>query len=157
MSTDNISIANKREKSRRKKPAPDAASAAANGLVALMSEFGSSYVRWVRSLLPEGTSLTVPRAALLGVLAAKGERILMGELGELLGVSPRNVTVIVDGLEHEKLVTRVAHERDRRATFVEITPAGKEVAAQVLAPHQNRVAGLFDTALTASECAQSRA
>lgn len=119
-----------------------------------MSEFGSSYVRWVRSLLPEGTSLTVPRAALLGVLAAKGERILMGELGELLGVSPRNVTVIVDGLEHEKLVTRVAHERDRRATFVEITPAGKEVAAQVLAPHQNRVAGLFDTALTASECAQ---
>jgi len=99
-----------------------------------MSAFGSHYVRFVRSCLPESDGMTVPRATMLGLLANKGERIVMGELGELLGMSPRNVTVLVDGLEKEQLVRRVPHERDRRATYIEITEKGKGVAAAILAP-----------------------
>lgn len=87
---------------------------------------------------------------MLGMLANKGERIIMGELGELLGMSPRNVTVLVDGLEKGQLVRRVPHERDRRATYIEITEKGKGVAAAILEPHKKAIAGLFD-ALTAKE------
>jgi hypothetical protein len=57
-----------------------------------------------------------------------------GELGELLGMSARNVTVLVDGLEKEQRVRPVPHERDRRATYIEITEKGKGVAAAILAP-----------------------
>lgn len=94
--------------------------------------------------------MTVPRGTMLGLLANKGERIVMGELGELLGMSPRNVTVLVDGLEKEQMVRRVPHERDRRATYIEITEKGKGVAAAILAPHKKAIAGLFDS-LTAKE------
>jgi len=119
-------------------------------LVELMSAFGSLYVRFVRSCLPESEGMTVPRATMLGLLASKGERIVMGELGELLGMSPRNVTVLVDGLEKEQLLRRVPHERDRRATYIEITEKGKGVAASILGPHKKAIAGLYD-ALTAKE------
>lgn len=123
---------------------------AGDQLVDLMSAFGSLYVRFVRSCLPESDGMTVPRATMLGMLANKGERIIMGELGELLGMSPRNVTVLVDGLEKGQLVRRVPHERDRRATYIEITEKGKGVAAAILEPHKKAIAGLFD-ALTAKE------
>ena len=134
--------------SSRKTPSP----AAGDQLVDLMAAFGSHYVRFVRSCLPESDgSMTVPRATMLALLANKGERIVMGELGELLGMSPRNVTVLVDGLEKEQLVRRVPHERDRRATYIEITEKGKGVAAAILAPHKKAIAGLFHDSLTAKE------
>jgi DNA-binding MarR family transcriptional regulator len=94
--------------------------------------------------------MTVPKATMLGLLANKGERIVMGELGELLGMSPRNVTVLVDGHEKEQLVRCVPHERDRRAIYIEITEKGKGVAAAILAPHKKAIAGLYDS-LTAKE------
>ena len=118
-----------------------------------MSVFGSHYVRFVRSLLPSDGALTVSRATLLGLLAGKGERIVMGELGELMGVTPRTITVLVDGLEAEGLVQRVAHERDRRATYIELTKTGKAVAQNAIARHNDDVAALFDR-LTEAERAQ---
>src|ERR1700678_1822441 len=132
--------------SSRKTPSP----AAGDQLVDLMAAFGSHYVRFGRSCLPDSDGMTVPRGTMLGLLANKGERIVMGELGELLGMSPRNVTVLVDGLEKEQMVRRVPHERDRRATYIEITEKGKGVAAAILAPHKKAIAGLFDS-LTAKE------
>jgi len=63
-----------------------------------------------------------------------------GELGELLGMSPRNVTVLVDGLEKEQLVRRVPHERDGARPYIEITEKGKGVAAAILAPHKKAIA-----------------
>ena len=112
-------------------------------LVQTLSRFGSLYVQWVRSQMPETDTMTLPRLTLLGLLAGKGERVMMTELSEMMGVSPRNITVLVDGLEKERLARRVAHERDRRVTLVEITPSGKRLAQQVMAPHQAAVAQLF--------------
>src|SRR5688572_23654128 len=97
-------------------------------LVRTLSRFGSLYVQWVRSQMPETDTMTLPRLTLLGLLAGKGERVMMTELSEMMGVSPRNITVLVDGLEKERLARRVAHERDRRVTLVEITPSGKRLA-----------------------------
>ncbi|WP_230396095.1 MarR family winged helix-turn-helix transcriptional regulator, partial [Streptomyces blattellae] len=68
----------------------------------------------------------------------------MSELGESLGMSPRNMTVLVDGLEREGLVSRVTHPHDRRIKLVELTQAGRQVAEQELAPSQSTAAALFD-------------
>ena len=56
----------------------------------------------------------------------------------------------MDGLEKEQLAGRVPHERDRRATYIEITEKGKGVAAAILAPHKKAIAGLYDS-LTSKE------
>jgi DNA-binding MarR family transcriptional regulator len=109
--------------------------------------------QWVRSTLPTGGGMTVPRASLLLGLTFKREPSGMSELGEFLGMSPRNMTVLVDGLEKEGLVRRVGHRHDRRIKLVELTPAGRQVAKQELGPSQLAAAALFDD-LTPGERAE---
>jgi DNA-binding MarR family transcriptional regulator len=94
--------------------------------------------------MPTGGGMTVPRASLLLGLTLKSEPAGMSELGESLGMSPRNMTVLVDGLEKEGLVRRVSHRHDRRIKLVELTQAGRQVAEQELGPSQSAAAALFD-------------
>lgn len=53
-------------------------------------------------------------------------RLTMGELAEMLDVSPRTVTGLVDNLERDGLVKRVDDPGDRRAVYAEITQEGRE-------------------------------
>jgi DNA-binding MarR family transcriptional regulator len=99
------------------------------------------FMRWVHSLI-EDAGGSPARMRLLGVLHCKGPQIMCG-LGGELGVTPRQVTNLVDALEAENLVRRKAHPTDRRATLVEITPAGAEQAGQMWQVFQEKVATLF--------------
>src|SRR3989454_12252860 len=53
-------------------------------------------------------------------------RFAMGELAEMLDVSPRSVTGLVDNLERDGLVKRVDDPADRRSVYSEITEEGRE-------------------------------
>lgn len=127
-----------------KVPPPIHVSAKSRELMGVFGRLGLAMKRWTRSNLPTGGGMTVPRASLLLGLAGKGEGVGMGELGELLGLSPRSMTVLVDGLAKEGLLQRVPHARDRRITIVEITPAGKELTDNALGPAQLATATLFE-------------
>lgn len=48
----------------------------------------------------------------------------LGEIGEIMMVSPANVTGLVDGLVRKGLVSRREHPQDRRKRLAEITPNG---------------------------------
>lgn len=80
--------------------------------------------RWAgRHQLSEG------RARLLFLLRER-ERT-QGDLADRLGVSPRNITGLVDHLEQDGLVERVADARDRRVSWVRLTDAGELMMARV--------------------------
>jgi DNA-binding MarR family transcriptional regulator len=49
-----------------------------------------------------------------------------------LNVTSPNVTYLIDGLEREGLVIRVAHPSDRRTGFVELTDKGREIASALV-------------------------
>lgn len=53
-------------------------------------------------------------------------RITMGDLAEMLDVSPRTVTGLVDNLERDGLVRRVDAPDDRRSVYAELTEQGRE-------------------------------
>ena len=53
-------------------------------------------------------------------------RFTMGELAEMLDVSPRTVTGLVDNLERDGLVKRVDDPVDRRSVYAELTQQGRE-------------------------------
>jgi DNA-binding MarR family transcriptional regulator len=110
-------------------------------LVEVFPPFHHAFSRWVQSLI-ESTSVSPGRIRLLGVLHCKGSKIMSG-LSDELGVTPRNVTTLVDGLEAEGLVRRMPHPTDRRATVVEITPRGAEMACSLYASHMEKIAELF--------------
>ena len=53
-------------------------------------------------------------------------RFTMGELAEMLDITPRTVTGLVDNLERDGLVKRVDDPNDRRSVHAEITDQGRE-------------------------------
>jgi len=52
----------------------------------------------------------------------------LGKIGARLQVHPTSVTNTIDGLEKLGLVSREAHDRDRRMTLASITAAGRATA-----------------------------
>ena len=110
-------------------------------LVAQTARFAAAFLRWTDGRSYGG--LTYTRLRLLETLHCDGPTI-MRELGMQLGVSPRNMTAMVDALEDAHLVVRRPHPTDRRATLVELSPAGALEAEQALAPRLDAVAELFE-------------
>lgn len=113
-------------------------------LLGALADLRNGLRQWMLASLPTDSRLTVPRATLLLGLSLKRDPAGMSDLGASLGMSPRNMTVLVDGLAKEGLVRRVSHPRDRRITLVELTPAGRQVAEQELGPSQSAAGALFD-------------
>jgi DNA-binding MarR family transcriptional regulator len=98
--------------------------------------------RWLELKYEKG-SMSYARLKLIGMLHVKGPMI-MSELGVRLDVSARNITKLVDALELEGLVRRVAHCTDRRATVIETTPEGSKVGERVWGEHCRAMTTVFD-------------
>src|SRR6478736_6001156 len=88
--------------------------------------------------------MSYPHLRLLEQLHCVGpDRI--GALSDELGLTPRNMTALVDALEQEGLVARRAHPSDRQAVLVELTEAGLKTADKLLEPRIKELTALFDT------------
>ena len=59
----------------------------------------------------------------------------MSALSREMVVTPPNITGLIDRLEKQSLVSRVANANDRRASIIELTEAGKNLY-DVLAKRQ---------------------
>ena len=68
--------------------------------------------------------LGVARGRVLWALHESGP-VVMRALSQALGVSPRTVTGLIDGLEADGWVTRSPHPTDRRATIITPTPVAE--------------------------------
>jgi DNA-binding MarR family transcriptional regulator len=110
-------------------------------LLAQTARFTAAFLRWTDGRACGG--LTYSRLRLLEALHCSGP-VIMRELGVQLGVSPRNMTAMVDALEEARLVVRRPHPTDRRATLVELSAAGIREAEQALAPRLDALAELFE-------------
>jgi DNA-binding MarR family transcriptional regulator len=112
-------------------------------LADLFSLFAPAFLKWqYAGILVEG--MTYPRMRLVHEIAEDGPQI-MSALRDRLGVSARNITVLVDGLENEGLARRVPHSTDRRATLIELTDKGRAAHHAVYAAHADRAQALFAT------------
>jgi DNA-binding MarR family transcriptional regulator len=119
------------------------ASPSAAQLADLFSLFAPAFLKWqYAGILVEG--MTYPRMQLIHRIAEDGPQI-MSTLRDRLGVSARNITVLVDGLEKEGFARRVAHPTDRRATIIELTEKGRAAHRSVYAAHADRAEALFAT------------
>lgn len=127
-----------------RRPSANAAPTQGLELLSMVGIFMFSFRQWVRTNLPTDGGMTAPRATMLIALANKRDKVGMSELGELNGLSPRSMTVLVDGLEKEGLVERFPHESDRRITLIGITEAGSRLVKMALGPSQIATAALFD-------------
>jgi DNA-binding MarR family transcriptional regulator len=89
-----------------------------------------------------GEGLTESRVHLLWQLQQRGpctQRTLAADLG----VTPRTITALVDGLVATGFVTREPHPSDRRATLVTFTEQGNTAALALLDGHHRLARQLF--------------
>jgi DNA-binding MarR family transcriptional regulator len=117
-----------------------AAEPSAAVVAAAVASFVQAFDGWSRRRALEAGA-SEPRLRLLNELHCVGPR-KMADLAGVLGVTPRNVTALVDGLEAEGLVARTSHPTDRRVTLVALTGGAERVEAQ-FATYQASLAGLF--------------
>lgn len=103
--------------------------------------FVKAFDAWVRRASVAQAGESVPRLQLLNELHCNGPR-KMADLADTLGVTPRAITALVDGLEAEDLVKRSAHPTDRRVTMVEIT-GGEATVEQQFSAFQAAVDDVF--------------
>jgi DNA-binding MarR family transcriptional regulator len=75
--------------------------------------------------------MSVPRARLLAEVRRRPLQ-RMGDLTARLGVTGRTLTVMVDALEGEGLLTRRPDRTDRRAVLLELTASGRRCLRRVL-------------------------
>jgi DNA-binding MarR family transcriptional regulator len=75
--------------------------------------------------------LTFARYEALVLLAFSRQGCLpLGKMGDRLMLHPTSVTNIIDRLERQGLVSRIAHPTDRRTTLAAITDEGRRVVAK---------------------------
>jgi MarR family 2-MHQ and catechol resistance regulon transcriptional repressor len=97
----------------------------------------------------EASDVGLSDFAVMEMLLHKGPQPV-NEIGRRIELTSGAITTAVDRLESRGLVTREAHETDRRTRIVRLTPRGKEYAAKVFASHRKAM-DLAATALSKTE------
>jgi DNA-binding MarR family transcriptional regulator len=110
-------------------------------LVERSARFAVEFSRWKDAGRTDGIAFEHMR--LLQALNWSGPAI-MREVGDKLLITPRNMTAMVDQLEGAHLVVRRPYPADRRATLLELTPAGKRMADSALLPRYIAMGEIFD-------------
>jgi DNA-binding MarR family transcriptional regulator len=93
-----------------------------------------------RRLAQDG--LTPARGEVIWLLNRHGE-LTQRQLGDILGCTPRNVTALVDAVEHAGFVARNRHPTDRRAVLVSLTARGRNLVAGWSTDRDSGVVRLF--------------
>src|SRR2546423_3606887 len=83
----------------------------------------------------EASDMGLSDFAVMEMLLHKGPQPV-NEIGRRIELTSGAITTAVDRLESRGIVTREAHESDRRARIVRLTPRGKEQAARGFGPHK---------------------
>jgi DNA-binding MarR family transcriptional regulator len=87
--------------------------------------------------------LSRARATVLWNLNEQGP-MTQRALADAIGVSPRNVTGLVDALEADGFVARGRHPHDRRATLVALTDKGTATMSGLRDEYDQGAARLFE-------------
>lgn len=110
-------------------------------LIQLFWTIGPAFTRWAESHMHE-PDLTPQRVRVLLHLKQYGSS-KMSDLRDALGVTATNVTALVDTLEKDKMVQRLPHPSDRRATIIAITEYAQQRLMESCGEFKDSVSELF--------------
>jgi DNA-binding MarR family transcriptional regulator len=68
----------------------------------------------------------------LAVIEGAGRPLTPGEVGATMHITSGSITSLIDTLQKQGLVTRAAHDDDRRKVLLDVTEAGNDLLDVVL-------------------------
>ena len=97
----------------------------------------------IRRRLQVQFAVTLPRFDLLAQLDKVPDGLTLGETSRRMMVSNANVTTLVERLVADGLISRRIDPRDRRTSYISLTPHGRSTFAAMARAHEQWVAELF--------------
>ena len=97
----------------------------------------------VRRRLQARFAVTLPRFDLLAQLDKVPDGLTLGETSRRMMVSNANVTTLVERLVADGLISRRTDPRDRRTSYISLTPKGRTAFAAMARAHEGWIAELF--------------
>ncbi len=107
--------------------------------------------RYVEAELGEWRMTAAQYGVLLHLM--KGEPLSLTDLSGLIFRSNSTLTSLIDRMERDGLVARLAHENDRRVTTVALTQKGRELLLEIRGHHRPFLAGMM-SCLSSEELGQ---
>jgi DNA-binding MarR family transcriptional regulator len=101
-------------------------------------------VRRQRRASKADLDVTHGQLRLLRTLDHADRALRLSELANQLGIVPRSATSVVDDLEAAGLVARKPDPNDRRATLVDLTPAGAKVLTTIRRHRRDAMVSLIE-------------
>jgi DNA-binding MarR family transcriptional regulator len=101
-------------------------------------------VRRQRRASKADLDVTHGQLRLLRTLDHADRALRLSELAHQLGIVPRSATSVVDDLEAAGLVARKPDPNDRRATLVDLTPAGAKVLTTIRRHRRDAMVSLIE-------------
>ena len=99
----------------------------------LIIEFYEKLSSWEQAVVRD-CAITLPQMHTLEILGQQSP-LRMKELAAKMGVTTGTLTVGVDRLEKQGLVSRIPHDTDRRSILVTLTESGRELYLEHHAHH----------------------
>ncbi len=97
------------------------------------------------------SKLSGPRMGVLFIVQESG-KIRMGDLANKLMVAPRTVTDLVEGLERDGFIKRVADPQDKRAMLIELTATTKPNMVKISSLRKAFVEEIFSVLNNDEQC-----
>ena len=97
----------------------------------------------IRRRLQARFAVTLPRFDLLAQLDKVPDGLSLGETSRRMMVSNANVTTLVERLVADGLISRRTDPRDRRTSYISLTPTGRTAFAAMASAHEQWIAELF--------------
>ncbi len=91
---------------------------------------------------------------LIRLARSEGTELRMSELAAQASLTPSGLTRAVDRLQDQGLVARRTCPEDRRGSFAQLTPAGRQLMADAIPVHVAQIDRVLDEVFTPAEEAE---
>jgi MarR family transcriptional regulator, 2-MHQ and catechol-resistance regulon repressor len=107
-----------------------------------------------RQLEEAGTSTQQSFDILIRLARSEGSELRMSELAAQASLTPSGLTRAVDRLQDQGLVVRRTCPEDRRGSFAQLTPEGRQLMSDAIPVHVAQIERILDEVFTPAEEAE---
>ena len=112
-------------------------------IAASVGRLSHLFPRWMSAQIEKVHDVTSSQILAIFIISQE-EQVTMGQLAQMLDLTPRAITGLMAGLEKKKLVTRTKDQSDARITWLSLSEAGRRFLKNTRPDTSKKLSGLFE-------------
>jgi len=112
-------------------------------IAASVGRLSHLFPRWMSAKIEKVHDVTSSQILAIFIISQE-EQVTMGQLAQMLDLTPRAITGLMAGLEKKKLVTRTKDQSDARITWLSLSEAGRRFLKNTRPDASKKLSRLFE-------------